>query len=137
MDMVCLDFIATDNGSKRGFFTDYSGSITSINLDDCTVNWTVYLKDVLDFPYYDNFTISSRNGVALYKDSYGNEGVLIGGPNFGDLVEYCYILSLKQSDGSLLWKVTSITADGYPLTPTCQNHGFIVDGKYGYGVPSY
>eukprot|EP01084_Bolivina_argentea_P271900 462778_1 len=120
-------FIATDVGSNNAFFGDYSGFITSINLNDCTVNWKVFIPNVTnsDVKY-----MASKNGVSLYKDKYGRKAVLVGGPNWGGFPKECYLLSLNQSNGAVLW-MKSLTVDGSPNI--CQNHGYIVDGQYAYG----
>ena len=121
-------YIVTDDGSSNGYFTDQSGYVTSINLDDCSENWRVSISEALDM---DKGSLVSRNGLSLFIDSSGNKGVLLGSPSpmSGTMSENCYILALYQDSGDVMFSI-STPANG---SPYCSTDGFLVDGKYAYG----
>ena len=121
-------FVVTDDGSDNGFFVDGSGYVTSIDLDDCSENWRVKISTVLGVKKQ---KLISRNGLSLFKDSSGNEGVLIGTPNAANYSKNCYILALYQDTGKEMFSIKT-EANG---SPYCQTNGFVVDNDdiYAYG----
>jgi len=112
-------YIATDRGSKNGYYTDESGNVSSIHLADCTLNWQTSLSTTFKSELF----LSSRNGVSLFRDTNGNKGVLVGTPNG-------YIIALSQKEETKLWSIP-LEADGDAMY--CMTDGFIVDGHYAYG----
>eukprot|EP01083_Nonionella_stella_P100504 283575_1 len=123
-------FIATDKRSKNGYFVDESGYATSIDLEDCSLNWRVQIQSALNIDIDPDVSLVSRNGVALYRDIDGNRGMLIGTPSVtGGMSSNCYVLALNQRNGNKIFSI-ELEANGAPY---CVMDGFIVESHYAYG----
>merc|ERR1712232_1346397 len=83
-----------------------------------------------------NNELISKNGVALYRDEHGNEGVLIGTPNGGNthtVSKQCYVLALNQRNGEVIFKLALTPNGANNASSSCQTDGFVVDSHFAYG----
>ena len=99
-------YVSIDD-NNNAYFTDFSGYVTSIDLETCNERWRTKISEALG---YNSSLINyiSRNGLSLFQNSKGEKGVLIGTPNaptgaLGFIQHYAF--ALYQNNGSLMWKL--------------------------------
>eukprot|EP01084_Bolivina_argentea_P220439 373589_1 len=122
------------------YFADNSG-FKSVNINDCSLNWKIdmeQLKEMVD----ECCPSPSQNTPALVQTKYNEEVVLFGYTawekeylNISVLTKQnrgCYMVALRVTDGSLLWK-TTIYDKNLRESAMCMIHGVQVDGHYAYG----
>eukprot|EP01084_Bolivina_argentea_P313409 542748_1 len=125
-----VGYIAIDD-DNYAYFTDRSGYVTKIELNNCTEIWRVYIATVLGYNY--NITkLISRNSVTLFRDSNGTKAVLLATPQGGGTPDYsdgCFAVALYANNGSLYWKLRISNAN----EPWVRCHGLMIDDHFGYG----
>ena len=139
------------NNSLYGIITDFSGHITNINLDTCNLLWKTHIGSALGSP---NMIYVTRNGVSLFKDSLGREGVIFGTPNIPSPTvpsnATLYVVALNLHNGTLMFKIPMSgkstfasennayihavsVKDDYAyagMSSACNNHDFFTDCKF-------
>ena len=105
-----------DDGSYSGVFTDFSGNVINLNLDDCSERWKVNITDAIGAD--SDYQFISRNGLSLFRLADGTEGVVLGTPNTNNAANVTiYAMALDLNTGALLWKVHMRTS-AQPFYPT-------------------
>eukprot|EP01084_Bolivina_argentea_P315914 547478_1 len=124
-------YITIDETGDYGYWTDNSGYVTSINLDSCETKWRVNINEILNVT---STNLRSANGVTLFRDSNGINGVLVATPELQVLTDTAYAFALHQQNGSLLWKLPiHPSIGGGDSYITLKIHGFMVDGHFAFG----
>eukprot|EP01084_Bolivina_argentea_P100422 180320_1 len=127
----------TVDDDNNTYFSDTSGYITSISLNNCSLHWRQHVGTLLGFP---TMQIQIFQTLTLFSDSYGNKGALFGAPstrsswsnsNYSDDFG-CYAVAVHLNNGSLWWSLT-IGKDYNKHDYKCTSHGFYVENNYAYG----
>ena len=69
------------NEQLNAVFADYSGFVTNLDIDDCSVNWRVRIRGLFNDSASADATYITRNGLSLFRLADGTEGVVFGTPN--------------------------------------------------------
>eukprot|EP01084_Bolivina_argentea_P107936 192927_1 len=152
-EMPWRGYVTIDDNNHGYFTSDYGaneGYITCFDLNTCKVIWRVSIVETLkkDANYNNTDAVRTyqwgmRQTVTLFTNSKGENAVLVGTPNKGNLFAggnenkfLCMAFAFKAENGELLWKTELSEGIG---DRGCNAHGFMVqkDSKYAYGGLSY
>eukprot|EP01084_Bolivina_argentea_P158314 275795_1 len=121
----------TIDDENNAYFSDMSGYITKINLENCNVSWRVNVAHLLG-EQLSSYTVLIHQSLTLFKDNNNNKGILFGAPNNRQfhstypINASCYAVAVNIDDGSLLWKL-EIAPWTDPHNSRCYVHGFFID----------